>query len=220
MMYRFLIAVGVAIVASSAEAKSEVVHHVGSFPEVGAVVTISVGDEMFANFDYYARVVAIPQGAVDGTYMLAPLKIAPGEELTPTKSKRGFMACGKEKDIDEIALFETTDPTCLIDENRDGTFDRSAPIGLIDKGKRLRTPIPYSLVEMPIPQAKPSKMTIVFSGMQDGSMLLEYRPHPDRPGTELRLPLKAGFPQHISVRGKRFTVHSINEGDLTYSLIP
>lgn len=203
----------------TATTDSGIVHRIGSTPAPGKIVMISVGDEMWTDFDYHARIVAVPQAGVQAVHRLQRITVAPGEELIPGPIGRGFMACSRRKDIDTVTPYETTEPVCLIDDDQDGRFDRTWSMGLFDSGKRFNPGVPYNLIERPIEQAKPARTSLLFLGVSDGSILLDYRIDPDRSGTQLKLPLAPTFPQTINVKGKVFNVTAASAGSLTYSLI-
>ncbi|API58076.1 hypothetical protein BSL82_01170 [Tardibacter chloracetimidivorans] len=187
-------------------------------PGPAHVVQISVGEplvrdikERIATGAKLLEPVAMPEK------VSAKMPLRTGEPLFQIGTKKAFKAC-------TVRLNELRWPTCLIDDDGDGRFDRAGRNSLAP-AHPLAAPAAYATSsDIRVPAvASGFSRAILYQGFAGDALRLSYREFSDdiaRPAfsEDLSVPLGKTFPQKFAVKGLVFTIHSIDGMGLEYSL--
>ena len=204
---RWILVAGVLLISGVAQAS-----YIEQQPGVGEKRTVSAGAEVFSS-----KAVATAKGfkleqeaALDDSYPAGTLLLS-----VPTKaSYKGCMTA-------EGTL--TPYGTCFLDDDGDGTFDRSSSYGSLSGASKLKMPVRYSLTDVPYPNQSSLRRVLVYQGADAGTLKINYREFSGtlaRPAfnEELSIPLSKEFPQKVAAKGVIFTIFKIDGLGLSYQI--
>ena len=187
-----------------------------STPEVGVETLISAGGDIYS----YVRVYTINGARIEtdtkaGDWLLED-KLPKGTVLVPVATSKKFKGC-----IPYPNTFDAKGP-CLIDDDGDGTLDRHSR-DEITLFRKVKEPVPYTLVPISIAQPDSLKRTILYQGATADSLRFSYREFKDdmaRPAftEELSIP-REPFPAMIMVKNLQIEVLSVSGMGLRYRVV-
>lgn len=187
-----------------------------SFPEVGVPNTIPAGGTIYS----YVKMYAIPGARLDADTKagdwLVERPVPAGTELVPVNTRAAFKACAPYP-----GSLEANGP-CFLDDDGNGTFDRQARDNITIE-RKLKPPVPYSLVDVSVLRSDAFKRVILFQGANSDSLRFSYREFNDdmaRPAftEELTIP-REPFPAMIMLKNLQIEVLGVSGMGLQYRLI-
>lgn len=187
-------------------------------PPIGVRATAAAGSPMVADVSQLSVEGARLEVGVE---MPAATKISTpfpaGSALFRIKSSRAFKACG-------VVNNERGFPSCLIDDDGDGLFDRAAKNSVTD-GQPLASPARYRrITDLRLPgMAGGLERALLYQGATADGIKISYREFQnglarDAFTEELSIPLSKSFPQRFAAKGLVFTAYSLDGMGLTYSI--
>ncbi|WP_294394332.1 hypothetical protein [uncultured Sphingomonas sp.] len=192
----------------------------GTIPEAGVDRIAAVGTNVLEKFHYAVVPAFQVSEAVQATVLLANVDIPAGAKLLSTNSRKVLKACYFP---DPARAWHTMMNGCLIDDNRDGYFDRVAGTN-IQGGKKLDHPVSYKESEISVPQADGNyKQYVIYLGTMNATLRLSYREFINdmaRPAftEDYTFPLTDKYPQAVAFKDVKLVVTNIDGEGLHYRL--
>lgn len=187
-------------------------------PSSGTILSAAPGDLIAKTRTYNTASGAVTLSPVQSPAKFPlPISIAAGVRLFEVVSSRPFKACS-------IELNSQGWPTCLIDDDGDGQFDRIARSDTANAAP-LEAKVLYrreAAVELPSLTGG-FQRALIYQGSTSEGLSISYREFSGdyaRPAFEERLSIPIGktFPQQFAVKGLVFTAISVGAMGLQYRL--
>lgn len=207
-----------AILAVGAPAAAELTatQKVVSSPQVGEERTVAAGEDIYS----FYRVYTIQGAQIDADTKAGNIfleeKLPAGTQLVPVATTKKFKGC-----VPYEGTFNAKGP-CLIDDDGDGKFDRHSA-DEVTMFRKLKPPVPYSMVPMSLASADSFKRVILYQGATADSLRFSYREFKDdmaRPAftEELTIP-REPFPAMLAVKNLRIEAIKVGGLGLTYRIV-
>ncbi|MDF0540781.1 hypothetical protein PX699_00365 [Sphingobium sp. H39-3-25] len=219
----FVLAV-VAHLPANAGATQKVVPHITTYPEVGTPVIVAAGDPVWSS-EYYEvsevvkESVYLSSKVVFGNFMRGTITV-PQDAVFETETQGvALIACTK------LNMAFGRNRPCLIDEDKDGVFERMYFKGSDKPSEKLENPAPYrKIIDRDFNEiGKRFKSLILYLGSNGTSVSFSYREFSDniaRPAftQELILPLGKNFPQDMRIKGASIRILALDGTGMKYVL--
>jgi hypothetical protein len=197
---------------------------VGETPEKGVDTEVSVGEVIYAKFDYVEYYGARIPAGYNGKFMLGQVSVPPSTLFVEhTAKQQQVQYCSREPLY--VQGRTLTDIVCFKDTNQDGKFEEIRVPSLRFGGwaKLKVPPLPYE-EGVDHEQTKGFRQELLYQGIDGNSLSLSYREFIDslaRPAfqQDVRYTLDADGETEIAFRGARFLVFSASNTSLRYRLV-
>jgi hypothetical protein len=187
-------------------------------PEIGVETTVAAGGDVFS----YAHVYTIDgyktnvPSRPSGWFGLGAQDVPADTMLVPVYTSRAAKGC-----VPFAGTLEANGP-CFIDDDGDGTFDRTAADKATTANK-LKAPLPYSASKISISREDSFKRVVLFQGATSDSLKFSYREFKNdmaRPAftEELSIP-REPFPAMIMVKNLQMEVLGVSGMGLRYRIV-
>lgn len=188
-----------------------------TFPKVGEPANASAGDEVFS----YSRLYTIEGAVLDdrakaGNWLLQDWYEA-GTQLVPVSSKAKFKAC-----VPAPNTLDTYSGVCFLDDDGDGTFDRSAA-DFVATATKLKTKARYTRSQISVQRDDSFKFLLLYQGATADTLRFSYREFKNDMAraafTEELTVQREPLPMKLRLKGHTFQIDSINSLGISYKLI-
>ena len=204
-----------ALVAGCAQVRPESASYErGSFPEIEARTSVTIGNVMVEEYDYLAFETALALESVPGSFWVGRRAVTTGDTLRKARTGSGeIVYC--------LPPIQTGAP-CLADLNGDGTFDEAYVINAYGTpapgGKNVS--IPYRLKDQNIQDG--FKYELVYQGVEGDVVRIVYREYTDnlaRPAFRQDLTYTlSGGDEAVSFRDVRLRIHEADNNLIEYTV--
>lgn len=187
-----------------------------SAPAIGEESTVGAGGDVYS----FMRIYTIDGARIDvdtkaGDW-LAEQAVPAGTMLVPVETTKKYKGC-----VPFSGTFEPSGP-CFIDDDGDGRFDRHSRDQVVIF-RKLKQPVPYTIVPVSIARADSFKRTILYQGATADSVRFSYREFKDdmaRPAftEELTIPREA-FPTMARVKNLQIELLGVSGMGLRYRIV-
>lgn len=188
-----------------------------TFPNKGESTTAAAGDEIFA----YSRLYTVEGAVLDdrakaGNWLLQDWYEA-GTRLVPVSSKAIFKAC-----VPDPGTLNTYNGVCFLDDDGDGTFDRSAA-DFVATATKLKTKVHYSRSPISVQRDDAFKFLLLYQGATADTFRFSYREFKNDMARaafteELTVP-REPLPMMMRLKGHTFQVNSASGLGITFKLV-
>jgi hypothetical protein len=212
------LAAGCASVSATPDAAPQ--HRVGQSVKLNEVTETSVGDVIFAQFDY----IAFRRAVIDAPYSRPVLpfgsfRIQPGQTLFPSVVEGRDAWCSSNP-----TYFVAGDnrSACYFDGSGSGRFSQAYIVGTL-QSIRYDVDVPYTIQE--VPAGRGFKYELLYEGIDRGVVRISYREYSNdfaRPAfqQELSYTLEpAGHTTEVSFRGVRLAIEAAGNNSIRYRVL-
>lgn len=165
-----LISIGIITVGCASVETAPPKYESGSFPELGAVTTVNVGQVMVSEYDYLSQIYATVLEEVPGGFWAGRQSIAAGSSLQSAVSDGEQVFCHPPR---------REGAPCLKDTKGDGYFDRAFTMnafGMIVNGRSIDN-IRYRVANQNIQDG--FKYELIYQGRDENVVRIAYREYTD-----------------------------------------
>ena len=183
-----------------------------TIPNKGEPTKASAGDEVFAySWLYTTDGAVLDDRARAGNWLLQDWYEA-GTHLVPVSSKAKFKAC-----VPSPGTLYTYNGACFLDDDGDGTFDRSAA-DFVARATKLKTKAHYTRSPISVQRDDSFKFLLLYRGATADTLRFSYREFKNDMARaafteELTVP-REPLPMMLRLKGHTFQIDSINGLDL------
>ncbi|WP_347269985.1 hypothetical protein [Rhizorhabdus histidinilytica] len=204
-LYALVVAAAVVGLVGEGRAADQVQPKTVITPQPMQETVAAIGSPVFVTSAYYP----MPGAVIAAGEIRMGKKTFPNDyPLTTVPSTKGVKAC--------IVAEGYVTTRCLLDEDRDGKFERA-------DSKMIDVPVPYEERELPDPRHASVQNIYLYSGATSDSLRLTYREvtnerYQPRLDQEFTIPLSKSFPQQIAIKTLKMTILSIDGMGMRYRI--
>ena len=199
--------------------------NVGMSPALGSISVVDVGEmvaEQFANDVYIdAKIV----DSFDGKYFLGNVNVPAGEKLRVVEAADGSLQFCSTRNLYSDPLTGPYDIVCFADTDDDLSFEKMrVPAIWGGRWEIVESSVSYQreIVDMPVGIATGYKTELIFRGLSDGDIKIEYHEYVNnmaQPSFSQTVDYKYSVGEAtIALKGARIKVHDATSNNLTYTL--
>jgi hypothetical protein len=151
---------------------------------------------------------------------MAQFQLPAGTKLYRVSTSKAFKACTLIVVVEGLSW-----PSCVIDDDGDGTFDRVARVSTTS-AKPMPSKARYDQIgdiEIPTPSGPAFERKLIYQGMTSDGLKVSYREFSNDMARQaftedLVIPMTRDFPQQIAVKGLVFTIFEVTGMGMKYRL--
>ncbi|MGH6786657.1 MAG: hypothetical protein ACREBO_07485 [Novosphingobium sp.] len=186
-------------------------------PTRGESARAAAGDELFTYSRIYTTDGAVLEDRAKAGNWLLQDWYEVGTKLIPVSTKAKFKAC-----VPATGTLDTYNGVCFLDDDGDGTFDRSAA-DFVSTATKLKSKARYSRVPVSVQRDDSFKFVLLYQGATADTLRFSYREFKNDMAREafteeLTVP-REPVPMMLRLKGRTFEIRAINGLGIEYRLI-
>jgi hypothetical protein len=193
----------------------------GEYPGINNVVTKSVGEAIYEDYNYTTTKGALLKTNINESYMLGKIEMLVNETLIARQTSKGDAYCSTRKVyIDPIV--GAYDGACFFDYDNNLTFEKAfVPSIKLGATSILDYEASYEVVEIKTVM-KGFKTQLLFQGLIGDELKLEYREFSNdlaRPAFYQNVSYDLSTTKTLTFKGIKLEILNIDNNGLTYKVI-
>lgn len=214
MRTMLVVGLALALTACATVSKQGAKYETGSFPRIGELTTVRVGQVIASRYDYLAEMTAVLRVDVPGSFWAGRNGLVAGDSLVSAVSAGAQVFCA--------VPIQVSTP-CLRDVDADGRFDHAAVFnayGLLVNDREI-PPAEYRAANQTIRDG--FKYELIYQGVDNGVVRIAYREFTDnlaRPAfsQDLTYTLAANGETRATFRDVTMQIKAANNDSIEYTV--